>query len=162
MKHLSQLTKKLPDHIFNFDDWYSPLFTKRFYRRWVQNPVKYLVWHFVCICIYVCMCMCVYIRIYLYICSNMLSFLAKRSILDVWRGVELAFTIFFMVTLNLIQKQFPRGAFFFQNVNHRRSTLINFKTRFFVEHLLMTASTYHCFSWRYYCFASTFVLLLRK
>ena len=30
IKHLSQLMRKFPDHIFNFDDWYLPLFTKRF------------------------------------------------------------------------------------------------------------------------------------
>ena len=26
-KHLSQLMRKFINHIFNFDDWYSPLFT---------------------------------------------------------------------------------------------------------------------------------------
>ena len=30
IKHLSQLTRKFPDHIFNFDDLYSPLFTMLF------------------------------------------------------------------------------------------------------------------------------------
>ena len=30
IKHLSQITRKFPKHILNFDDWYSPLFTKLF------------------------------------------------------------------------------------------------------------------------------------
>ena len=45
IKHLSQITRKFPKHILNFDDWYSPLFTKLFYYGWIQNPVKRLVWH---------------------------------------------------------------------------------------------------------------------
>ena len=32
--------------------------------------------------------------------SNLLNVLVKRSISDVWRGVELVFAIFFMVTLS--------------------------------------------------------------
>ena len=52
--------------------------------------------------------------------SNLLNVLAKGSISDVWLGVELA----------LIQKQFLRGLLFFQNLNHRQGTLINFKTTF--------------------------------
>ena len=52
--------------------------------------------------------MYVYICIYLYVSarivngSNLLNVLAKESISDVWRGVEFASAIFFMVTLSII------------------------------------------------------------
>ena len=101
-----------------------------FYCRWVQDPIKHLGWHVWS--------------------SNLLNVLAKGSISDVWQGAELAFAVFFMVTLCD------------HEVDFKRCYLLWNHLLFLMKHLLMAVSTYHCFSLCYYCFASALVLLLRK
>lgn len=39
MKHLIQLMSNFPNHNFNFDYWYTTLFTISYYHRCVREPV---------------------------------------------------------------------------------------------------------------------------
>ena len=79
IKHLSQLTRKFTDHIFNFDDQYSPLFTKGFLLQVSPGPChKHLVWH-----VEIC---------------NLLTVLVNGFISDGLHGVDIAIAIIFMVT----------------------------------------------------------------
>ena len=67
---------------------------------------------------------------------------------------------FFMVILSDPEAVFKRFSFL-QNLYHRYGTP-TLKPAFFVEHLLMAASTEYCFFLCYYCFPSASVLFLRK
>ena len=109
----------------------------------------------------------IYIYIYIYVREKLTvltcwMFLQKEpsQMFDIGENSPL---LYFLWQLYPIQKQFSRGGLFVQNLQHERCTLTNFKTSvFFVERLLMGAFTYHCWSLCYYCFASVFVLLLKK
>ena len=85
IKHLSWLTRKPPDHIFNFRDRYSPLFTKRFLiiggYRTLEN-----IW------------------------CGMLEVLTYWTFLR--RGVELNFATFFMIILSGPEAVFKRWSLF--------------------------------------------------
>ena len=85
----------------NFDDWYSPLSTAAFFTVGKSRTLP-----------------------------NLLNVIAKGSISDVWRGVELASAIYFMVILSDPEKVFKRCSLF-ENLNQKQGTLINFKTSFF-------------------------------
>ena len=103
-----------------------------------------------------------YIYIYIYISarivnsSNLLNVLAKDP-----------FQVFDVVLNYIFYGNFIRSRSSFQEVFcffFRIQTIdeAHLPASFFVEHLLMAASTYHCFSLCYYCSLTAFVLLPRN
>ena len=46
IKHLIQLTRKFSDLIFSFDDWYLLILLRFICNRWIEIPIKRLMWPF--------------------------------------------------------------------------------------------------------------------
>ena len=135
IKHLSQLAIKFLDHIFNFDDWCSLFLLSVFLLQMDSGP-----------------CQMPYVAFFVYN-NSFYRWIHLRCLTWCWTRVWYIFI--FAQSRSSFQE-----VLFFKNLDHTCSTP-SLKTSFVVEYLLVAASTDHCLSLSYHCFASGFVLLLK-